>query len=108
MTATYRVRKKHSSYIAKRLLSVIILSVFLLVVVLLFRQHHSSYVAEANNEPQRYISIRIEEGDSLWSIASEYKSQATDIKHYMNTIRELNNIQGSVIYASEYLIIPVE
>ena len=107
MTTTHRIQKHRQSYAMRRLLSVIILSVFLLIIALLIRQHHSAFIAEADAEPQRYMSIQIEEGDSLWSIASEYKSDTTDIKHYINTVRELNNIKGSEIYASQYLIIPI-
>lgn len=109
MTTTHRtLSKQRHTHTSRRLLSIIILTVFLLIAALLIRQHHSAFIAEAEGEPQRYMSIQIEEGDSLWSIASEYKSDTTDIKHYINTVRELNNIKGSEIYASQYLIIPLE
>lgn len=101
-------QKSHHANIRRRLLSIIILSVFLLIIVLLVRQHHSAFVAEADGRSRRYISIQIEEGDSLWSIASEHKSESTDIIHYINSIREINHLKSDDIYAAQYLIIPVE
>lgn len=91
------------------ILSIIILSTFLLIIVLLIRQAYSSCVAEADvSVPRRYISIQVEEGDTLWSIAIAHKSQATDISHYIQEIQALNDMTNEDLIASQYLVIPVE
>ncbi len=52
-------------------------------------------------------SVLIEEGDSLWSIASEYYSrECGDMKDYVDEIRDANHIFGDTINAGNYIIVP--
>ena len=40
-------------------------------------------------------------GDTLWSIASEYKKEQQDIREYVYQLRELNNIDDCIIYPGQ-------
>lgn len=52
-------------------------------------------------------SVYIDEGDSLWSIASEYyTSECGDMKDYIQEISNTNHLNGDTIHAGNYLIIP--
>ena len=54
-----------------------------------------------------YDSIRIENGDTLWSIAVKHRNPDYDrIEEYIREVRRLNHICGDRLYAGEYLTIP--
>lgn len=53
------------------------------------------------------ISIKIEEGDSLWSLAKKYKTpECGSIRKYVKEIREANALSSDTIHSGNYLIIP--
>lgn len=43
----------------------------------------------------------ITEGQTLWSISSEYVDNNTDIREYIYKIKELNNLSTSEVYAGQ-------
>ena len=106
MYSSYSVRRHHQFSIGRRALSILILSVFLLFMVLLIRQTFAACAAETR--PEKYTSIRIEAGDSLWSIAAEHTSDVSEIEYFIKEVRRINNIKGDMLIESQYLVIPVE
>ncbi|MDO5418157.1 MAG: LysM peptidoglycan-binding domain-containing protein [Lachnospiraceae bacterium] len=53
-----------------------------------------------------YTSIRIQEGDSLWSIASRYAPQSPmDTREYVMELKKMNRLAGDTIHAGHYLTI---
>lgn len=53
------------------------------------------------------IEVTVQEGDSLWSIAKPYYDGEEDYRKYLSEIKELNNMDGAVIYPGQTLIIPL-
>lgn len=54
-----------------------------------------------------YTSIQIEQGDTLWSIASDYMSPEYDsIQEYIAEVKELNQLGPDDIHSGQYLTIP--
>ncbi len=54
-----------------------------------------------------YTSIRVESGDTLWSIADEYIADFNLSKEdYIKEICQLNHISEDDIHAGAYIIIP--
>ena len=49
-------------------------------------------------EVQDYI---VGQGDTLWSIATEYKREKQDIREYVYQLAELNNIDNCLIYPGQ-------
>ena len=90
----------------RRVLSVLIMAAFLILVWLIVI-HPVAAGRNADTEKIQYISLQIEEGDTLWSIASEYRPASQDIFHYMDQIRDVNHMHTDTIIADRYLIIPV-
>lgn len=41
------------------------------------------------------------DGDTLWSIATEYKQEKQDIREYVYQLRKLNNIDNCIIYPGQ-------
>lgn len=72
----------------------------------------STYVAFAKSDNQRepvkqYISIQIQSGETLWSIASEYvKDTNVSKEEYIAEVTSVNNLKDSQIHSGQYIIIP--
>lgn len=53
-----------------------------------------------------YKSIIIEKGDTLWSIAEEYKPEhGVSTKKYVNDLKRMNNISNDTIHEGNYLTV---
>lgn len=53
-----------------------------------------------------YTSIRIEEGDSLWSIASRYSAKSPmDMQEYISELKRMNQLTSDTIHAGHYLTV---
>lgn len=63
----------------------------------------------ANNEAViKYITIKVEKGDTIWKIAEEYYEEPCgDIREYVYEIKECNNLENYNINEGHYLCIPV-
>lgn len=47
--------------------------------------------------------ITVSTGDTLWSIASEYKKDGQDVREYIYELRKLNNLENCTIYPKQKL-----
>lgn len=52
-----------------------------------------------------YISVYVKKGDTLWDIAKKYK-QKGDIRKYIKEIKKVNNLEDSIIFEGDVLMIP--
>ena len=52
-----------------------------------------------------YMSIQIESGDSLWSIAEEYKPANISTNDYIDELIHLNALKSDDIHADQYLTV---
>ena len=53
-----------------------------------------------------YKSITIESGDSLWSIAEEYCTDAyEDTREYVDELKELNSLTSDTIHEGQHLLV---
>ena len=53
-----------------------------------------------------YTSIRIEEGDSLWSLAKKYGAGSDrDTLNYVRELRQINRLAGDTIHTGHYLTV---
>lgn len=54
-----------------------------------------------------YTDVRINRGDTLWSVASQYISEEYhSIEEYMNEIMELNSMNTREVYYGERIMVP--
>jgi len=54
-----------------------------------------------------FTSITVEEGDSLWTIATEYRTKEySGIDKYINEVKRINNLDNEKIKTGENLIVP--
>ena len=80
--------------------TILILSIMLLLFV--------SIPGKASNKKEvSYREYFVLKGDTVWSIASRFKTENMDIRDYMYEIEKTNEIKNSKIYENNKLIIPI-
>lgn len=52
------------------------------------------------------VYVTVHRGETLWSIAGEYKEAGQDIRDFVRTIAAYNNMDGLMIYEGQELYIP--
>ena len=52
-----------------------------------------------------YMNIEVNKDDTLWSIADRYNNGTENRTSYINSLKQLNNIDGDTIYAGDTIII---
>ncbi|WP_017812454.1 LysM peptidoglycan-binding domain-containing protein [Paenibacillus shenyangensis] len=62
----------------------------------------------ADEVPDNEQHVIVKSGDSLWAIASRYKSDETDIRDYVDEIRNHNQLASSQIQSGDVLVIPYD
>lgn len=73
--------------------------------------YFGSFLTSAHGNPDEeicYISIEIQPGDTLWSIAEEYMpDEYGSIEAYIKELKELNSLVTSDIQAEHHLLVTV-
>ena len=83
-----------------------ILSFVILVVTMLYIPKNV-FAHNTTRREKTIVSVQIQEGDSLWSIASEYMSREyKSVKHYVKEIKRTNNLTSDTIHTGCHLIVP--
>ena len=59
--------------------------------------------SEAPPEPTTYV---VQEGDTLWAVAATEYEGDTDIRKVIHEIQELNDLDGSMVFPGQTLLIP--
>ncbi len=82
--------------------------IILLFLTVLFFLPGKNASAKNNIEPAyKIVSVSVETGDSLWSIASTYYSEEfSSLQDYILEIKRMNCMIDDTIYAGGYLLVP--
>jgi nucleoid-associated protein YgaU len=60
----------------------------------------------APTESSQLIYV-VGQGDTLWSIAGEYAEEGTDIRQFIDRVKKINELRGSLLKPGQQLIIPL-
>lgn len=84
------------------------------LVVLLFITCGSVVQALGNDDDREDVEngvvvkrILVQPGDTLWEIASTYKSKYTDTREFIYEIAQMNQLTGEILQAGEVLLVPI-
>lgn len=103
-------RSKRSYRLKRQLCTAILFFAIVLTGIIAGSCLLKTYQAKASNayeEVVYYKSIRISEGDTLWTIADEYMgNKFEDKQSYIEEVRRLNHLNGDTIHTGSYLMIP--
>lgn len=54
-----------------------------------------------------FTTLKIEQGDSLWSIAEEYyTTEYSDYNEYIDEIKSINNMKDDTLKKGSYIVVP--
>ena len=53
-----------------------------------------------------FVYVSVHKGDTLWSIASEYKPENKDIRDFVRLIAAVNETEDNIISVGQTLCIP--
>ena len=90
--------------------SFLMIAMLLIMVISGFFGHSLMQVMAEEEESctyhKYYTSIRLEEGDTLWSIAEEYNvNSRKTMEQYVSELRRMNSLLDDTIHAGNYLTI---
>ena len=104
-----RARMKKRRQLAKRRMILLLAALFVITVgSIVCGSIFSSAKNPATDIPQHkyYKSITIEQGDSLWSIAQEYSTDAyEDTQEYIDELIQLNGLTSKTIHEGQHLVV---
>ncbi len=106
---------RNSSYFVKNHLSIrnfmflfVTLIAILVCTVFVSTAVTAGHTQAAQRETQTtYESVYIDGGDSLWSIAQQYRG-TTDTGYFVTQLKALNGLSSDRIQAGSYILVPVE
>lgn len=80
----------------------------LVVMVLVLMAAHVAFSNySAKEEGLSVISVVVEQGDTLWSIAREHKPEGEDLREYVYKISADNGIKDCNIVCGQTIFVPV-
>jgi len=106
--ANESLRKREAVVRRQKKVLAIVLLIFVSLGVLLGTSMNAlaSSKADVASYNKYYKSVRIEAGDTLWTIADEYISDLNiDKQEYITEICELNDICEDEIHAGDYVVV---
>ena len=83
--------------------------IFFLVVmaIMLFMAHSAFSKNDVQTEKYSVQSVTVQKGDTLWTIAAEYKPVGKDIREFVYELADNNGIPDCNIYCGQTIYVPI-
>ena len=101
------VKRVRTVYVEKLLFFVAAMIIALILSIIAGRKLVSAH-DDRKNEPVNftyYKCIEVQEGDTLWDIASAYADEGTSVKAYIKELKEINHLDSDSIQEGSYLTV---
>ena len=101
------VKRVRTVYVEKLIFFVSAMIIALILSIIAGRKLVSAH-DDRKNEPVNftyYKSIEVQEGDTLWNIASAYADEGTSVKAYIKELKEINHLDSDSIQEGSYLTV---
>ena len=80
------------------------LTLFFVLATSVFSARHAAYAESVSNVT--YENIRVQSGDSLWSLAEEYPIEGLSTQETSDMIRNVNHLEHGSLAAGAHLKVP--
>lgn len=81
------------------------LTLFFVLATSIFSARHAAYAESASNIT--YETVRVQSGDSLWSLAQEHPIEGLSTQETSHMIRNVNHLEHGSLDAGAHLKVPV-
>ena len=103
------VKSARTQYAAALKVSTIVavavsLTLFFVLATSVFSARHAAYAESVSNVT--YETIRVQPGDSLWSLAEEYPIEGLSTQETSDMIRNVNHLEHGSLAAGAHLKVP--
>jgi hypothetical protein len=85
----------------------ILLACFALVVSICSLWVYDAYAASSTNE-SLWIEVEVKHGDTIWKLVDRYYEGDEDVRKIIYEVKEINNLESSVITPRQILRIPLK
>ncbi len=90
-----------------KMVVLVLFMVALFLIVLFVLPERTAAAGNTTGGTYTITSVQITEGDSLWSLASEYYTEEfSSVSDYIAEIKRMNGLSSDVLYAGNYILIP--
>ena len=100
-------RRAHKVMVQKRVIALV--GILIVSLLILLGSSIRTFASSRNNEPlhKYYTSIRIENGDSLWSLADQYTVDGVyDRDAFIEETRSLNQLSDqNELHTGDYIVV---
>lgn len=100
------MKKKRTRIVNRKKFFAFVLTTMLIAVLVVFVLFNKNNVYSSEYE-SKYVEIKIEKGDTLWTIALENKPQKYDTRKMVYEIMKFNNLAEEYIYPGNIIKIPI-
>lgn len=80
------------------------LTLFFVLATSIFSARHAAYAESVSNVT--YETVRVQSGDSLWSLAQEHPIEGLSTQETSDMIRNVNHLEHGSLDAGAHLIVP--
>lgn len=86
--------------------SVVIVTLVVVLCFVMFFTARKSRIYAEDTPTLYYKEYMVQNNDTLWSLAGEYKWDGCSTKEYIELVKQINNLSNDVINYGEYIILP--
>lgn len=80
---------------------------FMVLMIIVVMMAHAAFSKPDNiSEEYNVVSVTVEYGDTLWSIAGEYKPDGKDLREFVYEIAANNGIRDCEIVCGQTIFVP--
>ena len=100
------IRKIRRRGINRRASYVIFTAIAVIFIVFTLYPNKSNAQSQDGASYKYFHKIYVESGDTLWSIASENKSDKESTTDYIKEVKSINKLKSDDLYAGQMLVVP--
>lgn len=100
------IRKIRRRGISRRASYVIFTAIAVIFIVFTLYPNKSNAQSQDGASYKYFHKIYVETGDTLWSIASENKSDKESTTDYIKEVKSINKLKSDDLYAGQMLVVP--
>ena len=106
MRTDYRIKKAHREAVLNRQRRLALAAVTVIMLTVWFFSAMPFGAVKTEAASVDYIYVTVLDGDSIWSVAKEYRPAGEDLRDFVWQIAVANDAEDYVIHAGQILRIP--